>query len=52
MTHAIKLKKRYPPGGDKRHWVWVLRYWSADAAKEIGEVIGWYAPARDTWRPR
>lgn len=52
MAHSIKLKKRYPPDGNKHHWVWVLRYWSADGSKEIGEVIGWYAPARDSWKPR
>lgn len=52
MTWTVKLKKRYPPGGDRSHWVWLLRYWSADACKEIGEVIGWYAPARDPWQPK
>ena len=52
MTHTVKLKRRYPPDGNRSHWVWVLRYWSADACKEIGEVIGWYAAARDAWRPR
>ncbi len=52
MTHSVKLKKRYPPGGDKSCWTWVLRYWCADGSKEIGEVIGWYAPARDGWEPK
>ena len=52
MTHTVKLKKRYPRSGGKSHWMWVLRYWSADACKEIGEVIGWYAPARDSWHPK
>ncbi len=52
MAHTVKLKKRYPPDGNRAHWTWILRYWSVDAAKENSEVIGWYAPAKDTWQPR
>jgi len=52
MTFVVKLKLVPPRDGDKRHGRWILRYWSSDAAKEIGETIGWYAPARDPWMPK
>ena len=52
MLSLVKLKKRYSPDRDKTHWTWILRYWSADGAKEFQEAIGWFAPTRDPWRPK
>jgi integrase len=52
MTHTVKLKKLYPRDGPKSHWVWVLRYQYPRCDKEASEVIGWYAPVRDSWQPQ
>ena len=56
MTARVRLLRRFPPDErkrplrDRKRWVWLLR-WHESGGSLLGESVGFYAEARDDWRP-
>lgn len=56
MTTRVRLLRRLPPDErkkslrDRKRWAWMLR-WYEPGGSMPSESIGYYAEARDDWRP-
>ena len=56
MTTRVRLLRRFPPEErkkllrDRKRWAWMLR-WYEPGGSMPSESIGFYAEARDDWRP-
>lgn len=56
MTTRVRLLRRFPPDErkkplrDRKRWAWMLRWYELGGSMP-SESIGYYAEARDDWRP-